>query len=71
MPPILSEPVVDVAAAVDKLRADDRLITSAHAQLCEVEAIADAITGLQAVLVRRLRAAWNTEATKEVAGRGT
>ena len=71
MPAILSDVVADVVAAADKLRADDRLMTSPDAVLCDVEAIFGAITTLQAAAVRRLRDAWNIDATTEVCGRST
>ena len=71
MPAVLSDPVVDVAAAVDKLRADDRLITSPDMLLCDTESLLESITALQAVVVRRLRAARDLDATVQVAGRST
>ena len=67
----LSEPVSDLIAAADKLRADDRLITSPEQQLNEVEAINDVVTVLQAVLVRRLRDARTAAAPELVCGRTT
>jgi hypothetical protein len=69
VPAILSDVVADVVAAADKLRADDRLITSPDAVLGDLEAILGAITTLQAAAVRRLRDAWNIDATTEVCGR--
>ena len=71
MPAILSEPVADVVAAAGKLRADDRLITSPQMLLGDIEALLDVVTTTQAVLVRRLRAAWEIGAAGEVAGRST
>jgi len=58
----VSDVVTDVVAAVDKLRVDDRLVTDAGRMV-------DAITMLQAVVVRRLREAWNADAVQEVCGR--
>ena len=71
MSAVLSEPVVDVVAAVDKLRADDRLITSGDAQLRELEAIVDASVGLQAAIVERLIDIDGQQVTSELCGRGT
>ena len=71
MPAVLSDPVTDVVAAVDKLRADDRLVCAPETLLGDIEALKDAITALEAVTVRRLRAAWTLEATQQVTGRGT
>lgn len=71
MPAIVSDAVVGVITAAEKLRADDRLITSPDAVLCELEAIFEAVTMLQAVAVRRLREARNLDATSEVCGRST
>ena len=67
----LSDPVRDVVAVVDKLRVDDRLITSPDMLLGDCEALLDAINGLQAVLVRRLRDVYNDVRTVEITGRGT
>ena len=71
MPWILSEPVADMAAAVDKLRVDDRLITDGTQKLNEVEAVLDAINGLHVVLVRKLREIYHDDMTAELAGRST
>lgn len=71
MSAILSEPVADVVAAVDKLRADDRLITNPTQRVNHVEAILEAINGLQGVLVRELRAVHYDDSTAELAGRST
>jgi hypothetical protein len=71
MPAVVSDVVADLVAAADKARADDRLITSPEVQLCEIEALFDVVTTTQALLVRRLRTAWDAEATKEVTGRAT
>jgi hypothetical protein len=71
VPVVLSDAVADLVAAADKARADDRLITSPEAQLGEIEALFDVVTTTQALLIRRLRAAWDDEATKVVTGRGT
>ena len=65
----VSDPVSDVVAAVDKLRADDRLITNTGMLLGDVEAIADAITMLQSVLVDRLEEGQKVGATAEHHGR--
>jgi len=71
LPAILTDAVADVVAAAQKLRADDRLIISPEAVLCELEAIFEAITTLHAVAVRRLSEARNLDATSEVCGRST
>ena len=71
VPAVLSDSVVDVVAAVDKLRADDRLISSGQQVLCDLEELLTSITMLQATVVRRLRAAWDLDATAELCGRGT
>ena len=71
MPAVLSDPVADVAAAVDKLRAHDGLVTSAEQLLNESETIIDAINGLQSVLVRKLREAHFHPDTSAVTGRST
>ena len=69
MPAVLSESVVDVVAAVEKLRADDGLITSGDQVLCDLEALLTSLTMTQAVVVRRLRAARELDATVELCGR--
>src|SRR3954452_24775824 len=66
---VLSEPVGDVVVAVEKLRADDRLVTSPEQQLNELEALRDAMTALEAVFVRRLRDSRDADAPREVCGR--
>jgi hypothetical protein len=71
VPAILSEPVADVVAAVDKLRVDDRLITDSEMRLGDTEALIETISGLQAVLVRRLREVHHDPATPELIGRST
>ena len=71
MSAILSEPVVDVVAAVDKLCADDRLITSGDAQLRELEAMLDAVTALRSVIVRRIAEVDAQNVTSELCGRST
>ena len=71
MPAILSDVVVDVVAAVEKLRADDRLMLSALQQVNEFEQLRDTITLLEAELVRRLGTIWHTEAAEEACGRTT
>ncbi|MDQ1705796.1 MAG: hypothetical protein QOF18_2162, partial [Frankiaceae bacterium] len=70
MSAVCSDAVVDVAAAVEKLRADDRLVTSAEMLLGDTEVLLDAITVLQAVVVRRVRAARDVDASVELFGRG-
>src|SRR3954451_25057346 len=67
----LSEPVADVVVAAEKLRADDRLVTSPEQQLNEVEAIFDVVTTLSAVAVRRLRDARDADVPELVCGRTT
>ena len=71
MPLVVSDPVGDLIAAAEKLRADDRLITSPQMQLGDVEALLDVLTMTTAVLVRRLREAWDSGAASEVVGRST
>jgi hypothetical protein len=71
MPAILSDVVVDVVAAVEKLRADGRLIADQDQMLNEVEAILDTITSLQAEVVHRLRDVWDADATSVSCGRST
>jgi hypothetical protein len=71
MPAVLSEAVADVVAAVEKLRADDRLITRPEMLLGDVEALLEAAAVLQAVTVRRLREVWAADATSEFYGRST
>src|SRR3954451_17697469 len=66
---VLSEPVGDVVAAVDKLRVDDGLVASPERQLNELEALRDAMTALEAVFVRRLRDARDADAPRVVCGR--
>jgi hypothetical protein len=68
---VLSEPVADVVATVDKLRVDDRLITDPEMRLADAEALIDAISGLQAVLLRRVRDAHYDPATPALTGRST
>ena len=68
---VVSDPVRDVVAAVGKLRVDDRLITDPGMLLGDCEALLDSITGLHAVLVRRLRDVTNDGRTVEITGRGT
>ena len=68
---VLSEPVADVVAAVDKLRADDRLITDAQQRANHIEALLTAVTGLHGVLVRELRELHHDEACADVLGRST
>src|SRR5690349_19975926 len=66
-----SDAVADVAAAAEKLRADDRLLTSAGAVLGETEVLLDAITELRAEVIRRLSVIRELDATKELCGRST
>lgn len=68
---VLSEPVADVVAAVDKLCVDDRLVTDPQMMLGDTEALIEAINGLQSVLVRRLRDAHYEPGTYELTGRST
>src|SRR3954468_20344797 len=71
MPALCSDPVAEVVAAADKLRVDDRLITSVEVLLGDVECLLATITTLQAVVVRKLRAARDLDATAELYGRAT
>jgi hypothetical protein len=68
---VLSEPVVDVVTAVDKLRADDRLVTSPETKLAEIEALQESIVGLQAILVRKVRNAHYDPEVAALTGRST
>jgi hypothetical protein len=65
----LSEPVADVVAAVEKLRASDALVTDTARQLNEIEAVLDVITILQSVVTDRVDEARKAEATAEHYGR--
>jgi hypothetical protein len=58
-----------VVAAVEKLRVDDRLITSPEMLLGDAEVLLDAVTSLQAVVVGRLRTAQALDASALVCGR--
>jgi len=69
MAAVLSEPVGDVVAAVGKLRVADGLITDTGRQLDEIDAVLDAITVLQSVVVDRLAEAGKVGATAEQCGR--
>jgi hypothetical protein len=71
VPAILSDPIADVATAVDKLRAHDGLVTSPEQLLNESETLLDAINGLQSVLVRKLREVHHHPDTATVTGRST
>src|SRR3954452_23010890 len=71
MAAVLSEPVSDLVAAAEKLRADDRLVTSVEQQLNELEAVFGVLTTLTAVAVRRLREARDVGAPEAVCGRTT
>ena len=68
---VLSDPVADVVATVDKLCVDDRLITDPLMMLGDTEALIGAINGLQSVLVRRLRDAHYDPVAPEITGRST
>ena len=68
---VLSDVVTDVVGAAEKLRADDRLVTSAEQQLNDLEALRDAMTTLEAVFVHRLRDARMADAPESVCGRAT
>ncbi|HEU5035155.1 MAG TPA: DUF222 domain-containing protein [Mycobacteriales bacterium] len=61
--------MTEVVAAVDKLRADESLITAPEMLVGDVEALLEAITVVQAVAVRRLREARAVDATGELYGR--
>src|SRR4051812_4341838 len=65
----LSETVSDVVVAAEKLRADDGLVTDTARQLAEIEAVLDAVTVLQSVLVDRLAEAGKVGAMAEHYGR--
>src|SRR3954451_1412295 len=65
----LSETVRDVAAAAEKLRADDRLVTDTGQQLEEIETLLDAITVLESVVTDRVAEAAKVGATAEQCGR--
>lgn len=68
---LLSDPVADAVAIVDKLRADDRLITDPQQQIADVEALLDVLTGVHGVLVRKLRDIHYHPQTPELLGRST
>jgi hypothetical protein len=68
---VLTAPVVDLVAAADKLRADDPVITEPLMLLGDTEALMEVITKLQAVVVRRVRAADALDAPSELTGRST
>jgi len=67
----VSDVVTDVVTAVEKLRVDDRLVTSADQLLEEFELVRDAVTCLEAHLVRRARELHAVDATSESCGRST
>jgi len=71
VPWILSEPVADVASAVDKLRADDRLITDGTQRLNEVEAVVDAVNGPQNIAFTSESPYTGSGCTSMLAGRST
>jgi hypothetical protein len=68
---VISDALADAVAAVGKLRADDRLITSPDQMLGEFEVLRDLVTSLQAEMVHRLRDIFAADATDESAGRST
>src|SRR3954452_22604738 len=69
MSAILSETVSDVVTAAENLRADAGLVTDTARQLAEIEALLDAVTALQSVLVARLAEAGKVGAMAEHYGR--
>lgn len=71
MPAIVSDVVADVVGSVEKLRADDRLVTSPDQQMNELEVLLNAVTSMQAEITHRLREAHATDAAKEASGRTT
>ena len=71
MPAILSDAVIDVVDAVDKLCADEGVVSDPEMMLGDVEALQDAKSMIDAVLATRLRAAEAVDATTELYGRGT
>jgi len=71
VPLILSDPVADVATAVDKLLVDDRLITSPDMLLGDVESLLESISGIHAVLARRVRDVDADVNMLDYTGRGT
>jgi len=68
---VRSAAVIDVATAVEKLRVDDAVLTHGDMLLADIESVLESITGLQAVLLRRLRTARELDAVKELCGRST
>jgi hypothetical protein len=71
VPILRSAAVTDLAAAVEKLAADDAVITDGEMMLGDVESLLDSLTGVQAVLVRRLRTAHQLDLPAELRGRST
>ena len=69
MPAAVSEPVADLAAAAEKVRADDRLVTSPELVLADLESLLHTRTMIDAVVVRRISAAQAMDATRESCGR--
>ena len=67
---LVSDPVTDVVAAVEKARADDRLITSPATLLADTTALLDAMTLLGSLVVDRLTEAAQVNATHVEYGRG-
>lgn len=70
MPLICSIAVADVATAAGKLATDDAVITDPEILTGDIESLLTSITTLQAVLIHRLRAARDTDATSDLYGRG-
>ncbi|MBV9291791.1 MAG: DUF222 domain-containing protein [Frankiales bacterium] len=68
---VLSAPVADLVVAVDKMCAEDPVITEPLMLLGDIEAVQEVITKLQALVVRRVRAADAIDAPSELMGRST
>lgn len=66
---MVSGPISDLVAAVDKVRADDRLVTDTGQQLEEIESLLDAITVLESAVTDRIAEATEVGATAEQCGR--
>lgn len=66
---VVSPAVAEVADAAGKLRADDAVILDADRLLGDIETLLGVISGVQAVVVHRLRAAIEVDATVALAGR--
>src|SRR4051794_29669399 len=65
----MSETISDLVAVVDKVRADDRLVTDTGQQLEEIETLLDAITVLQSAVTDRVAEAAKVGATADQCGR--